>query len=280
MTRMARNHWSTGILVILILAISGAGLFWGLWQLSDFLSYIPQFLIGAIFVVIFWGVGQNIKSVLGQKEKTTIINILPFRVNQNYKDLAVYYQKMNGSPETPESTRKRYLIDRFNNKAFPMLDLPDWLAPAIKAHEIYWCAFDDERSLNKEIRAKFKLEDVSDLRPEKVGLTYSEGKLVKDNKFADLVSKLNGRRIADLQIAILRRRYFFSFVQRVLLVDFKSKEIWYAPSSWQELKDKEILNAETYQMRFYEKCGPWCKREFNFQFILNYYPDSKLLSSQ
>lgn len=261
------------------MAVVGIYLEW--WRLSDFLSYIPQFLIGAIFVVIFWGVGQDIKNVLGKKEQPSDSKIPSFKLNPLYQELSIYYHRTNGLPDTPVSTKERYLVDRFKGSAYIIGNLPDWIAPAIKNHEIEWYPYDNEKALRKDIHTKFALIDLSPT-PKTVGLIFSksEGQWIQDTKYADLLSKLEGHKLVNLQIAVLKRRYFFSIVTRNLLIDFKTKEVWYAPPCWYSLRDKGIIYDEVYGMRFWENCKSWCRRKFNFPLVLNYYPENRLLSQE
>jgi hypothetical protein len=276
-TALQKVQWSTVLIVILIVISSWLGIVWGFWKLSDFLSYIPQFLIGAIFVVIFWGVGQNIKKALGKKEQTPVDKIPPYDFDPIYRNLAVYYHRIKGVSDTPDSSQQRYLADGSKGMAYLIRELPDWLAPAIKNHKMEWCPFDNDKLLTKFINTKFLLID-SNPNPESVGLTYADGKLIEDKRYSKLLSKLAGRKLDDLQIAIVKRRHFLSFVTRTLLVDFSAKHVWLAPPYYYLLEENGIIYSETYGMYFWESCKCWSKREFGFPLIRNHYPESMLLS--
>ena len=242
----------------------------------DFLSYIPQFLIGAIFIVIFWGVGQDIKNALGHKEQTTV-NKTPFTPKAIYRHLAVYYHRVKGVSDTPDSARLRYLADGSKGKAYLMRELPEWLAPAIKQHEILWNPYDDEKTLNRYIKTKFELSDLQ-LSPESIGLTFAEGILCEDTRYSDFLSKLPKNRLEDLLIAKVNRRYFLSFVTRKLLVDFSEKKVWLAPPYWYHLTEMGIISSESYDMHFWESCEKFSKRKFGFELVPNHYPERQLLS--
>ena len=261
----------------MIVIISGLGIVGGFWKLDDFLSYIPQFLIGAVFVVIFWGVGQDIKNALGKKEQTIVDKVLPFIYDPIYRNLAVYYHRVKATSDTPDSAQLKYLADGAKGKAYLMREIPEWLAPAIKKHNILWRPYDDERVLNKYIKANFSLSDL-DPSPEIVGLTYSDGVLIEDMQYCELLSKLAGNRLEDLQIARVNRRKLLSVATRTLLIDFSAKKVWLAPPYWYLLIDKKIINSESYGMHFWESCKKWSKRKFGFELVQNHYPESQLLS--
>lgn len=274
---MQRVQLSTSLIVIAILVVAWIGIYFGGWHMSDFLSSVPQYLIGAIFIVIFWGVGKNITDALGKKDQSLTDKVVPFNYVPAFHNLRVYYHRIKGVWDTPSSSQHRYLVDDLNRKAYPISEFPEWIIKPIEKHEILWVAFDTENLLKRSIKTQFTIID-SNPSPESIGLTISTGTLTAYDEFSDLLKKLSGQRLEHLQIGLLKRRHFLSFKKRTVIIDFSAKEVWLAPPSCYLLKDKKIIFSEDYDMHFWEKCKPWSKRVFGFTFIPNYYPESRLLS--
>jgi hypothetical protein len=279
-TQLEKAHSSMCILVIFIIAILIAGLFWGWWVLTDITSYIPQFLISAIFLVIFWGVGKNITSALGKKEQPSSEKIPPYRFHESFKNLAVHFLLVKGLPETPDSSDLRYLADNATYRAYLMHELPDWLAPAIKNHELKWSTYEDKKVLIKNL-SNFTVYNNVIPAPETLGLTYLNGILVESENYSKIVSSLDGCRFDDLQLIIVKRRQFFRFVKRFLLIDRAENRVWLAPDYCFLLKTKGLLNADTLGMYFWEDCERYVRRAFKgFKYNPFFYPESKLLAKR
>jgi hypothetical protein len=213
-----------------------------------------------------------------KKTEAAIDEGIPYEPDPNFLHLTVHYLRIRGVPDNPDSATLKYITDDKKEESYRMCVLPDWLAPAIKEHRIRWHPYDDERVLRRYVTSKYSFVDKDPPLPDWLGLRFLRGSWVEDKPHSELLSKLEGRKLKDLQIADLSRRSLFSHVRRVLLVDFSKKQVWLAPSCCFELIEKGIVESEIYEMHPWQSCKCWSKRKFGFDFISRRYSESQLFA--
>ncbi len=275
-TRLQRIYLSTIFLVALIIVILGVLRYVEFLTMSDLSSAVAQLLVGAVFVVIFWGIGENIKRALGKRESATSDKAQPPKYIPMYRNLVLYYVRPRGLADTPENSQLRFLIYKPKNIAIFVREFPEWLLPAVKRHDFEWKGYDKESSLKHTLK-DFAV-NYGEISPEAIGLKYAEGGLIEDARYSDILSKIEKSRFEKLLIAKLSRRYFLKFKRRNLVVDFSNNKVWLAPPYWYQLEEIGAIASETYGMRCYESCKRWAKRKFGFEYVPNYYPESQLIT--
>jgi hypothetical protein len=276
------KYEKVSIIVIVLLAILLWGLSYGVYPLSDIASNIPFFIITAMFGVFLWGWLKRIENALGKKTTTSAQESTPkYTPDSNFDHLAIHYLRVKGAPDTPDSSQLRYITNVQNRQAIRLRELPEWLAPAIKEHKIMWFPYDDEKVLGKTLSETFfSIRDVVPLA-ETLGLKLVKGQWERFTTNSELLSKLGDRKLENLQVLDLTRRYFFSEKKRTLLIKFSQteakSEVWLAPPYIFELAEKGIIAEEGKGMRFYESCKKWCDRN-GYTFIDRRYPESAFLA--
>jgi len=277
------SYQKVSIFLLLILSIfQCVGIFLGWWAVTDVLSIVPEFIFVAIIGIFFWAFLKNIEHRLGKTTSTTV-NIIPdLHYNPIYSNLAVYYHRISGLPDSPEYAQLKYVIDNTKKMAYRIRKFPEWFELPIKEHELEWKSYDDERVLKRYIKENYFITN-QELSPEIIGLKYKNGRLIEDAKYSEILSKLEEAKLGEnqletLQIVELTRGFFFKHVRRILLVDFTAKKVWLAPAYWSQLVDMDLINHEVYSMHFWESCKRWVKRVFDFELVPNQYPESQLIA--
>jgi hypothetical protein len=271
---------STIIVVGLIIAILGAFFYLGFLTMSDLSSAVAQLLVGAIFVVIFWGVGQNIKSALGKKTTTVSINIEkkdlePAKKSDmsTFSHLTIHYSQKTDTPDTLINSVNPIFVT--NNKAPTAYLMPDWLKPYVFHHKISLQPHDDERALLRFLKEYHGANwQAHQALPSELGLEFQGNILClpEDTPESDLITKLKGRKLEDLRVVFLHRIR----ARRTLLLKKSTKEAFEAPVRTQELIANGIIaDFQTLGMRPWDNCDRWSKRN-HYTFHPWRYPESEL----
>lgn len=248
--------------------------------MSDIQAAVPYIAFTIIIGIFLWGQQRRLENALGKKT-TTVESDKPPKLDTNFLHLRVHYVRTKGLPDTPDSSRLRYITNDKYGKASRMHELPECVAQAIKEHRIGWSAYDDEKTLRRNLTARYSIDE-TDPDPETLALKYINGNWVTYAPHSDLVSKLEKHNLENLQVINLTRRYFFSSVRRTLLIKYsetQKPQAWLAPPYIFELVEKEMIASENKGMRFRESCEKWCKRNgYDTTNLDRRYPESALLS--
>jgi hypothetical protein len=253
--------------------------------MSDIQSAVPYIAFTIIVGVFLWGQQRKFEKALGMRRTTEHEEKIPeFRADSYYHHLAIHYLRAKGVPDTPDSAPLKYIT--VGRSAYRLRELPDFLVCPIKEHRIIWYPYDDEKVLERTLlAAKYTIYDDAPSEPETLGLSFVDGKWIAYEPHSDILSRLEGHRLDDLQVFNLTRRnayaLFRSKVRRTLLVKFpenQQPQAWLAPAWFFELTEKRIIAEEDKGMRFYESCKRWCERyHYNTDNLDRRYPDSALL---
>jgi hypothetical protein len=271
---MRRYQGLTIGLIISLVIFLVIGAIWNETLLINLLSYLPAFILSAITGLILWGLKENIEKTLG-KEQTKENDVKPYTYNPNLKHLSIHYVEARNS-DTLESATEKLLVDTSMGKAYGLPCLPDWLLPAIKNHELYIRSYTDTKCFDDFIKPHYDISNAM-VTPETVGLQYVDNQYRKIEPYANILSKLKGHTLENLLVIKLKRRQLFWTKRRNILIDFKNEKVWFAPDYWYLLKEKGILQSDERTMRFYDSCRSYCIREYKFELVPNYYPESMLL---
>jgi hypothetical protein len=281
-TLMVRRYEIVSVVALIVLAIcQWLGIILRLWTLSDVLSVIPFFIFTAMFGVFLWGLQRRLENVLGKKTTISGEESIPkYKPDPNFTQFTIHYLRTKGAPDTPDFAQLRYIANNKSRRVWRMHELPDCLAPAIKEHKISWVSYDDEKILRRNLSVDYTIYE-TDPTPETLGLIFKDGQWKEYSPHSKLLSSLEGRRLENLQVLTLTRKYFFSEIKRTLLIKFSEKEgkneVWLAPSYIFELVEKGMITEENKGMRFWESCKKWCKRN-GYTFIDRRYPEGALLT--
>jgi len=120
--------------------------------LTDVLSIVPEFIFAAIIGIFVWSFLKNIEHKLGKTTPTTTNIISELHYNPIYNNLAVYYHRTNGLPDSPEYAQLKYVVDNSKKMAYPIRKFPEWFISPIKKHELEWKSYDDERVMKRYIK--------------------------------------------------------------------------------------------------------------------------------
>lgn len=258
---------------ILGIASLVVGVRMGWLPLSDIQSAIPYIVFTIIIGVFLWGQQRRLDKALGKKVEPEVVKSKPYDPDDRFEYLTVHYLRVRGSQDVPDPSRPRCLVDGRAKVASWVI--PEWLEPFVIDHKILWQPYDDEKTLRTYIKERYSLSQIL-LTPEDLRLQYVKGELRERGKeeYSDLITRLKGRKLENLQVVYLTRRH--PFARRTLLVDFDAKTVWLSPLYDFELIANGLVTSETYGMWPLESCDCFCKRKFHFPLVPQRYPESKL----
>jgi hypothetical protein len=196
---------------------------------------------------------------------------------------SVSYKRGERTP-TSKELRYKYFVDGRINTAYYMTE---YATDLLLKRKIQWYSETDQgEEKNKQLLTSkgIKLDPKPATRSVLLGqkptilLAEHEGK-------PDLVSKLKGHRLDDLQIIFVFPRiyWFFPFLERWahfppskrLLLKFSTKEAFSAPSQSIELVKNGIIDSDRWRLQPRDSLDKLCKR-YGFTFKRKRYPESEL----
>jgi hypothetical protein len=248
--------------------------------LSTILGNVPLevrwFIFGASAACFILPIVLKVREI--RTKHAPPIKLTTSTTDLRFADLTIHYSQIKDTPDTQNPARPVYVTENRKKQAYWVSNL---LEPYVIQHKIFSYSHDGEKALT----AYLELEHYEIIRraplPEELGLSINQDgsvELAKVKTESDLVSKLKGRKLEDLQIVFLERKRFLSIAnRRTLLLKISTKQAFLAPTCAPELLENGIVTSERLGMFRWESCKCWCKRH-GYTLIERHYRESELTS--
>lgn len=269
---LMRGRW-LGVAIFVIV-----GLLTAIFQLEkwiDIMSDLTSIWIWIAAILLGSAAGLITRKI--EKKPTTLNweSRATFAIGSVFAYLTVHYPRIKSEPDIPSPTRVRCVTYNRKKQAFPV---PDFLESIIQEHKINWRCHDNEKVLWQYL-TEHNTINLEDPIPEDLGLRFDRnGSLVsaEDELYSELISKLRGHKLENLQVIYLHRLSLPHTVRRTLLLERSTKQAFLPPSCVHELVQSGIIASESKGMRPWENCDGWVKRVYDFTLVPWRYPESKL----
>lgn len=246
--------------------------------LSAILGEVPSeaiwFVFGASSICFMLAIVFQVRRIRTTRALSSQVSTST--TDPRFAHLTIHYSQVRDAPDVQNPARPRYVTNNRTKQAYWVSDL---LEPYVRQHKISWYSHDGEKTLLAYLDHEHYSANRRAPLPEELELSFDKDgslKLLQVQMESDLMSKLKGRKLEDLQIVFLERRRFLSSpARRKLLLKFSTKQAFLPPSCTYELVDNGIVTFEGYGMYPWEGCKRWCKRH-GYTLIRQHYPDSEL----
>ena len=202
-------------------------------SLSDIWIWVAAVLIGV-------GAGLITRKKEKEPMSSNWQSRAAFQVGSVFAYLTVHYPRIKSEPGIPSPSRIRYVTNNRKKQAFPV---PDFLERIILEHKTNWRCHHNERVLWQYL-TQHNTVNLTDATPEDLGLRFDRNESLvsaEDNQHSDLVSKLRGHKLENLQIAFLNGFSLWHSVKRTLLLERSTKTAWLPPPCAYELVSSALV---------------------------------------
>jgi hypothetical protein len=207
------------------------------------------------------------------------------KLDPRFIHLTIHYSQRTDNPDTSNPAKPSYIVDNRTKQAYP---LSSWLDPFIKQHLISYHPHDGETALKTYFKKNGIHPNEVDLLPEYLGLSFGKnGLLVKIEGEPQIVSKLRGRRLDDLEMYWLYPWYHYLLPSSMrknpprkrLLRKFSKKKTFNYPSHDIELVENNIISKDTKIMLPWDSLESWSNRH-HYTYIDRKYSEDELMKEK